>query len=193
MWGRPIPSSLRLGNPKVSPVSAPAPQPPAPATPPGAAAQMQPNAQNAGLRSVSAAPGGSFMFDPPALKQARGFSTFTVNVMVSGGQNVYSVPVQLSYDPSQLQVLNVSNGGFLSQDGQAVALAFRDDPQREPRDNRVAASRSWRRVRSGCSGYADHDGEVARAVSACHHSGRLRDPAMQPIPMNGAEAAVTIQ
>ncbi len=37
------------------------------------------------------------MFDPPTLT-GKG-STFTVNVMVSGGQNVYSVPVQLSYDP----------------------------------------------------------------------------------------------
>ena len=61
------------------------------------------------------------------MNQAKG-STFTVNVMLSGGQNVYSVPVQLNYDPNQLQVVNVSNGGFLSQDGQAVALVHRDDP-----------------------------------------------------------------
>src|SRR5258706_16380422 len=67
------------------------------------------------------------MFDPPTLTQAKG-ATFTVNVMLSGGQNVYSVPVQLNYDPNQLQVVNVSNGGFLSQDGQAVALVHRDDP-----------------------------------------------------------------
>src|SRR3984957_11986518 len=74
-----------------------------------------------------AAAGGGFQFDPPTLSTAKG-STFTVNVMLAGGQNVYSVPVQLSYDPNQLQVLNVSNGGFLSQDGQAVALVHRDDP-----------------------------------------------------------------
>ncbi|MGB0048499.1 MAG: cohesin domain-containing protein, partial [Terriglobales bacterium] len=71
---------------------------------------------------------GTFLFDPPVLNQAKG-STFTVNVMLSGGQNVYSVPVQLNYDPNQLQVLNVSNGGFLSQDGQLVTVAHREDTQ----------------------------------------------------------------
>jgi general secretion pathway protein D len=40
---------------------------------------------------------------------------------------VYSVPVQVSYDPKTLQVVNVSNGGLLSSDGQAVALVNRDD------------------------------------------------------------------
>ena len=77
--------------------------------------QRPPNQAPRGWRK--AAGGGTFLFDPPALNQAKG-STFTVNVMLSGGQNVYSVPVQLNYDPNQLQVINVSNGGFLSQDGQ---------------------------------------------------------------------------
>ena len=54
-------------------------------------------------------------------------NTFVVNLMISGAQNVYSVPVQLNYDPAELQLVNVSNGGFLSQDGQAVALVHRED------------------------------------------------------------------
>src|SRR5271170_7852862 len=61
---------------------------------------------------------GTFLFDPPSMNQTKG-ATFTVNVMLSGGQNVYSVPVQLNYDPNHVQVVNVSNGGLLSQDGQA--------------------------------------------------------------------------
>ncbi len=35
--------------------------------------------------------------------------------------------MQLNYDPKMLQLVNVSNGGFLSQDGQAVALVHRED------------------------------------------------------------------
>ena len=62
----------------------------------------------------------------PASTQAPG-STFAVNVLLRGAQNVYSVPLQVSYDPKILQVVNVSNGGLLSQDGQAVALVHRDD------------------------------------------------------------------
>jgi hypothetical protein len=34
----------------------------------------------------------------------------------------------LQYDPARLQLVNVSNGGFLEQGQQVVALAQRDDP-----------------------------------------------------------------
>ena len=47
--------------------------------------------------------------------------------MLKGAQNVYSVPLQVSYDPKILQVVNVSNGGLLSQDGQIVGIVHRDD------------------------------------------------------------------
>ena len=60
------------------------------------------------------------------LDQAVG-STFTVNVNLTGAQNVYAVPVQILYNPRVLQVLNVSNGTLLAQDGQTVALVNRDD------------------------------------------------------------------
>ena len=167
-------------------VAAPQPQaatPPTPAPPPpqGAAPQNQ------------AGGVGGFLFDPPALTQAKG-STFTVNVLVSGGQNVYSVPVQLSYDPNQLAVVNVSNGGFLSQDGQAVALVHRDDPATGTLQ--ITATRPP--GAGGVSGQgavvtltfmAKAPGQSALIITR----GGARDPAMQPIAMNGAQAAITIQ
>jgi general secretion pathway protein D len=137
--------------------------------------------------------GAGFLFDPPAITQAKG-STFTVNVMVSGAQNVYSVPVQLTYDPNKLQVVNVSNGGFLSQDGQAVALVHRDDPTSGTLQ--VTATRPP--GATGISGQgsvvtltfvAKGTGQSALTITR----GGARDPAMQPISMNGAQAAVTIQ
>jgi general secretion pathway protein D len=179
---------LRLAGAKAA-----APAPPAPPTmvPQGAAPPNQ--GQNAAPRAPVAANGASFLFDPPSLTQAKG-STFTVNVMVSGGQNVYSVPVQLSYDPNQLQVLNVSNGGFLSQDGQTVALAFRDDPTSGTLQ--ITASRppgagavSGQGAVVTLTMMAKSPGQSALVITR----GGARDPAMQPIPMNGAEAAVTIQ
>src|SRR5947208_1971319 len=95
---------------------------PAPAnqTAPG---QPQTRTNNPGQSSTPAA---SFLFDPPTVQATKG-NTFAVNLLISGGQNVYSVPVQLNYDPKILQLVNVSNGGFLSQDGQAVALVHRED------------------------------------------------------------------
>ena len=68
----------------------------------------------------------TFLFDPPTIQATKG-NTFAVNLLISGAQNVYSVPVQLNYDPKLLQLVNVSNGGFLSQDGQAVAVVHRED------------------------------------------------------------------
>jgi general secretion pathway protein D len=174
---------LTLGGTKVA-NPAPMPQPPVVTPPQGGAPQNQ---------NQASATGASFMFDPPSLTQAKG-STFTVNVMVTGGQNVSSVPVQVSYDPNQLQVLNVSNGGFLSQDGQAVALAFRDDPTTG--NLQITASRP------PGSGAVSGQGAVVTLTMLAKSPGQsalvitrggARDPGMQPIPMNGAQAAVTIQ
>jgi general secretion pathway protein D len=136
---------------------------------------------------------GMFLFDPPTLSQAKG-STFTVNVMVSGGQNVYSVPLELNYDPNQLQVVNVSNGGFLSQDGQAVALVHRDDATA----GKLQVTATRPPGAGGVSGQgavvtltfmAKGPGQSALTITR----GGARDPSMQPIAMSGAQAAITIQ
>lgn len=65
--------------------------------------------------------------DPGTVAQAQG-STFTLNVMLGHGKDIASVPVQISYDPRVLQFVSVSNGDFLSRDGQPAVLVHRDDP-----------------------------------------------------------------
>ncbi len=54
-------------------------------------------------------------------------STFQVPVNVSGGSDVFSVPLQLQYDPTKLTLINVDSGNYLGHDGQTVALVHRDD------------------------------------------------------------------
>lgn len=54
-------------------------------------------------------------------------STFQVAVMLNNGRDVYSVPLQMQFNPKVLQLVNVDTGNFLGRDGQAVALAHRDD------------------------------------------------------------------
>ncbi len=163
---------------------------------PQAAASQNLSPQNPAAQNQSpqtAAGAGTFLFDPPTLSQPKG-STFTVNVMVSGGQNVYAVPVQLNYDPNQLQVLNVSNGGFLSQDGQLVTVVHREDTSTGTMQ--ITASRP--QGAGGVSGQgavvtltfmAKGPGQSALTITR----GGARDPAMQPIAMSGAQAAITIQ
>ena len=133
----------------------------------------------------------SFAFDPPALTQAVG-STFTVNVLLNGAQNVHTVPLQLSYDPKLLQVANVSNGTLLSQDGQIVTVSHRED------DGTMQVTATRPPGASGISGQgpvvtltfmAKAPGQASLTIAR----GGARDPAMQAMPVAGASATVTIQ
>jgi general secretion pathway protein D len=63
---------------------------------------------------------------PPQAPPKAG-STFQVAVNLSGGQDVFSVPMQVHYDNTKLALINVDTGGFLGHDGQAIALVHRDD------------------------------------------------------------------
>jgi general secretion pathway protein D len=188
---------LRLSNKPavVTPVSHSATSPAAPGQAASVAApQATPSTPTAPVPQGAAAQNAAgFQFDPATLTQAKG-STFTVNLLVSGGQNVYSVPVQLSYDPNQLTVVNVSNGGFLSQDGQAVALVHRDDP--------TTGTLQITATRPPGAGGVSGQGAVVTLTFMAKAAGQsaltitrggARDPAMQPIAMSGAQAAITIQ
>ena len=159
-------------NPSIQPPSNPAGQPPAP-------------------NSAGATP--SFLFDPPTIQAVKG-NTFAVNLLISGAQNVHSVPVQLNYDPKMLQLVNVSNGGFLSQDGQPVGLVHREDEAIG--QTTITATRPP--GAGGVSGQvsvitltfqAKADGQTPLTITR----GGARDPGLQAITVNGAQAAITVQ
>ena len=135
----------------------------------------------------------SFLFDPPTIQAVKG-NTFAVNLLISGAQNVYSVPVQVNYDPKMLQLANVSNGGFLSQDGQIVTIVHREDELMG--QSQITASRP-----SGAGGVSGQ-GCVVTLTFLAKASGQTpltitrggaRDPGLQAISVNGAQASVTVQ
>jgi general secretion pathway protein D len=160
-------------QPQTLPATAPASQSPTPITvPPGPAA---------------------FSFDPGSVTQAAG-STFAVNVVLAGAQNAFSVPLQISYDPKMLQVVNVSNGSFLSQDGQAVALVHRDDD--------TSGTLQITATRPPGAGGISGQGTVVTLTLMAKAAGQstltiarggVRDPGMQAAPAAGAAMTVTIQ
>jgi len=133
------------------------------------------------------------MFDPATITATKG-NTFVVNLLLSGAQNVYSVPVQLNYDPARMQLVNVSNGGFLSQDGQAVALVHREEESTGTLQ--ITATRP-----PGAGGVSGQGAVVTMTFQAKSSGqtpltitrGGARDPGMQAITVNGAQASVTIQ
>jgi general secretion pathway protein D len=68
----------------------------------------------------------SFAFAPQPPPVAPG-ATFQISVVLSGGIDIAAVPLQITYDPATLSLLNVDNGDFLGRNGKAVALVHRDD------------------------------------------------------------------
>ena len=203
---------LRRGTPAPPPngnypTTAPR-QPQAPAPPQGAAVP-RPGQATATAQATSGQPipqmqGGTpqpspgttgaaiLSFDPPQLSQPVN-STFAVNVTITGAQNIYSVPLQMSYDPKSLQLVNVSNGSFLSRDGQPVVIVHREDA---PGLEQISATRP------PGSGGVTGQGTVFTLTFMAKAPGQstlsitkagARDPAMQPVQMSSGQAMVTVK
>jgi len=133
-------SNAQPAGPQLTPGTAPGPvpqatpvapaQPPAAAPATGVAATQPPGAKPSpavpAAQPAAAAGGVSFRFEPEAATQVVG-STFGMNVVMSAGIPVWQVAMQVQYDPKVLQLVNVSNGGYLSQDGQPAAVVHRPD------------------------------------------------------------------
>jgi general secretion pathway protein D len=181
---------------RVSPSTPTVSTPPAPASGPSSGAGSVNVPQPAPANSGGPTPqlmerAATFGFDPASTTQHVG-STFTVNVLLNGGQNVFQVPMQISYDPKLLQVANVSNGSLLSQDGLIVTVTHREN------DGTMQVVATRPPGSAGISGQgavvtltlvAKAPGQASLTIAR----GGARDPAMQALPVNGASAAVTIQ
>ncbi|WP_158945491.1 cohesin domain-containing protein [Granulicella sp. S190] len=105
---------------QAQPGGAPASYLPGADTPAAQPSTTQAPAPNAGGPPVS------FTVVPPESNQAVG-STFQVAVMLGNGRDVFSVPLQLQFNPALLQLVNVDAGDFLGKDGQPVSLVHRED------------------------------------------------------------------
>ena len=107
-----------------------------PSTPPAGVAQaanqavtqMAQNMQNAGEAPPPAAAGSpmTLSFAPQQSVQKVG-STFQMQMNLTGGHDLFSVPMQLHYDPKVLDLINVDTGTLLAKDGQTTATVHRDE------------------------------------------------------------------
>jgi general secretion pathway protein D len=97
------------------------------------------------------------------------------------------------YNPRLLQLLNVSNGTLLSQDGQAVALVHRDDNLA----GIIQLTASRPPGASGISGngsvftltfQAKAPGQATLSINRA----TLKNSSMQTLPANGSQAIVTV-
>lgn len=99
------------------------PQLPGPNAAPGTAAPP-PSASSGAATAASGSLGFAFQAPPGPVPAG---ATFQVPVQLKGGADIASVPLQFTYDPAKLTLVNVAGGNFLSKDGQAMALIHRDD------------------------------------------------------------------
>jgi general secretion pathway protein D len=159
---------------------------------PGTPAAPAPGTNPATAQQPPAAGAATVAFDPQIINQTVG-QTFAVDITMTG-ENIYSVPLQIGYDPKTLQLLNVSNGTFLSKDGQIVSLTRRDDPS----TGSVTITASRPPNASGISGQGSVFTLTFMAKSAGESSlvitkAGVRDAGMQAVNVTGSQAHVNIK
>ncbi len=119
-------------------------------------------------------------------------NTFQEKVMIEGGNDVLAVPLQLHYDHTRLQLVNVDGGEFLGRDGQPVALAHRDDNGVAP----ISISRPPGATGISGSGVICTLTFQAKAPGAADISivqPEIRNSKQQAVPAAGAQGVVHIQ
>jgi general secretion pathway protein D len=161
-----------------------------PLSPPTTPAQAQPQAQIQPAQSTNPA-AVSLSVEPANSTQTVG-STFQVAVMLGNGHDVYSVPLQLQYNPAVLQLVNVDAGNFLGRDGQAVALGHRDD------NGVVTVSASRPPNAGGVNGQGSVANFTFKAIAAGDSSLALvkvgaLNSAQANIPATGSQAVVHVK
>ena len=67
-------------------------------------------------------------FQPVSLEE-RAEETFQVDLEIENARELFSVPLEITYDALYLKLSKVGNGSFLGQDGQPVALVQRVEEQ----------------------------------------------------------------
>jgi len=173
--GAPQGAANNPAQPRVQPQAGAAPAP-----------NVQPTAANAPIGNPIVS------FDPPSVDQPVG-STFTVNVNLTGAQNVSAVPLQILYNPRVLQLVNVSNGPLLSQDGQAPSLVNRDDSmagilqvtaERPPSANGITGDGSVFTL----TFQARAPGQSTLSINRAN----IKNPAGQVTAASGSQAIVTV-
>jgi general secretion pathway protein D len=119
-------------------------------------------------------------------------STFQVAVSLANGHDVFSVPVQLQFNPAVLELVNVDAGDFLGRDGQAVALAHRVD------NGLVSISSERPPKTAGVSGQGNLCILTFKAIAPGDSKLSLvkvgaRNSAQENLPAIGSQAAVHVK
>ena len=160
-----------------------------------AAADATGTAAAAGVKPVTTPPqveGASFAFTPLAAPVASG-AAFRLPVVLSGAVDITSVPLQISYDPAKLSLVNVEGGDLLSRDGQALAVVHRDQPK-----GLITLNVARPPGAAGVSGsgvvciLSFHAGAAGASEISITHPSAINS-AQQTVPARGARTTIQVQ
>jgi general secretion pathway protein D len=167
------------------------------AAPAGTATEAAARSMTQMQQAANAGPPVNVQVTPQQSSEKAG-STFQMAVNMDGGNDVFAVPMQVQYDASKLSLINVdtenkTTTNVLGKDGQAVALAHRDDG-----NGNVAIAVSRPPGTKGVTGsgmlcvltfQAKAPGDASVAVSRP----MIRNSQQQILPAMGSQAIVHIQ
>jgi general secretion pathway protein D len=164
--------------------------------PPSAATAAQQAMANMQQQANPGAPV-NLTLTPPQSTQKVG-STFKMVVDLSGGNDVFGVPLNLQYDASRLTLINVDSddpqhANVLGKDGQSVALVHRDDGKgnaaiaasRPPGTKGISGSGTLCVLTFQANAPGDASVAITRPV--------VRNSQQQPMQATGSQAVVHIQ
>jgi general secretion pathway protein D len=155
------------------------PTPPAPA--PGATAPAAPAVQPVSLTVM------------PADSNHPVGSTFQIAVLAANAHDLYSVPLQLQFNPKVLELVNVDAGSLLGSDGQPVAIVHRDEG-----NGLVTISTSRPPGSAGISGQGNVCTLTFKAITAGDSNLALvkvgaTSSKLTPLPAVGSQAVVHVK
>jgi general secretion pathway protein D len=211
---RHVPTEAPAKNPAANPAPIPAPAAHPPAngrssigTVPGQSAatsapaaleQMRHMAETNGNNPPSAAPPVpsspmvKLVLEPLPSPVTNG-STFKIPVTLNEGVDISSVPLQISYDPSKLELINVDQGDFLGRDGQNIVLTHRDDG---PGSIKINASRlpgSAGITGTGVVCVLSFHAKAAGASDILIAQPRVLTSTRKPVPAQGSQISIQVK
>lgn len=135
----------------------------------------------------------ALQFQPSTISLKAG-DTMTIGLSVDNVHDLYSIPLLLQYDPAQIQVQTVQNGGFLSGGTQEIAIV-----QGEPTpQGQLVVSATRRPNTPGISGTGTLFGIVIKALTPGTSQIKIlqvnaRDSQQKPIAMTSGTATIQVQ
>jgi len=120
-------------------------------------------------------------------------TAFKVPVVLTGGVDIASVPMQIQYDPAVLTLVGVEQGDLLSKDGQAVALVHREDGS-----GNITINAARPPGTAGVNGVGTVCTLSFQAKAAGQTSVAVTRPAalnskQQPLPAQGGQVTITVR